>query len=75
MTFITDDLKYAQAAGVCAEVRLLTGETLLTGVHEVNEGSGFVSLHAPMTFEDNTTTRKVGLDLIASVSVTDVEWN
>jgi hypothetical protein len=53
----------------------MSGETLMTGVHEVHEEDGFVSLYAPQTFGDNTTTRKVDGDLIASVAVTDVEWN
>jgi hypothetical protein len=75
MGFVAADLRYAQAAGVCAEVVLLTGETILTGVHEVNEERGFVSLHAPTTFGDDATTRKVSLDLVASVTVTDVTWN
>ena len=75
MSFVTDDLEYARAAGVAAEIALLNGETVLTGVHEVNPQGGFVSLYNPQTFEDHTTTRKIGLDLIASVSVTDITWN
>jgi hypothetical protein len=74
MGFVTDDLRYAQAAGVCVEVVLLNGERLLTGVHQVDEEAGFVSLHAPQVFGDDSTTRKVGLDLIASITVTDVAW-
>jgi hypothetical protein len=74
MGYIADDLRYAHAAGVCAEVMLLTGERLMTGVHSVEEEAGFVSLHAPRTMGDDATTRKVGLDLIASVTVTNVAW-
>ena len=75
MGFVADDLRYAQTAGVCVEVVLLGGgEALLTGVHQVDEEAGFVSLHAPQVFGDDTTTRKIGLDLIASITVTDVAW-
>jgi hypothetical protein len=51
-------------------VRLLAGERLLTGVHEVNEEEGFVSLYAPQDLADRFTTRKVPLDAIESVIVT-----
>ena len=74
VSFVTDDLAYAQAAGVCVEIRLLTGEEMLTGVHEIHEEDGFVSLFAPQVFGDDATTRKDGLDLVASVAVTDVQW-
>lgn len=75
MSFITDDLKYAQAAGVCVDVQLLSGGTMNTQrVHEVNNEAGYVSFFAPQVFGDSTTTQKFALDLIASVTVTDVEW-
>jgi len=69
-----DDFRFAQTSGVAVEVHLLSGESLLTGVHEVHEEEGFVSLYEPQTFGDNTTTRKVDGDLIESLTVTDVEW-
>lgn len=75
MPGLVDDLKFAQSAGVMVEVDILGGGKLNTGVHEVNEAEGFVSLYAPETFRDNTTTRKVPLDVLASVTVTDVEWS
>jgi hypothetical protein len=40
----------------------------------VDEAQGFVSLYSPQTLGDKTTTAKVPLDLVASVSVTDVQW-
>lgn len=63
--FITD-LLFAKTAGVCAEVKTLNGDRYLTGVHEVNEEEGFVSLYNPQHMQDDGTTRKVPLDLIAS---------
>jgi hypothetical protein len=70
--FPEDDLKYAKTVQRAGEVSLVNGETLFTGVHEVNEEEGFVTFYAPQTFGD-ATTRKVPLDLIASLTVTDVE--
>jgi hypothetical protein len=70
-----DDFRFAQTAGVAVEVHLLSGEKLMTGVHEVHEDEGFVTLFAPQTYGDETTTRKVDGDLIASVAVTDVQWS
>jgi hypothetical protein len=70
MQAFAGDLKFAQTAGVYVEVRLLSGERLLTGVHDVNEEEGFVSLYAPQNLGDRFTTRKVALDTIESVTVT-----
>lgn len=75
MKAFINDFKYAQTTGVAVEVHLLNGEKLLKGVHDVNEEEGFVSLYDPQVFGDNTTTRKVPLDLIASVTITDVQWS
>jgi hypothetical protein len=70
-----EDFRFAETAGVAVEVVLLTGKKLLTGVHEVQEEDGFVSLYAPQTFGDETTTRKVDGDLIVSITVvTDMPW-
>jgi hypothetical protein len=69
---MVDDLKYANAAGIYVEIMLLNGEKMITDVREVNEEQGFVSLGDPQQFGDTTTSRKVGLDLIASVTVTDI---
>ena len=74
MSFITDDLNFAKVSERAVEIRLLNGEEIFSGVHDVNEDEGFVSLYAPQVFGDDATRRKVGLDLIASVTVTDVEY-
>ena len=44
-------------------------------VLQVNAEGGYVSLHAPQTMGDDATLRKVALDLISSVAVTDVAWH
>jgi hypothetical protein len=67
-----DDLKYANAAGVYVELVLLTGEKLLTDVREVREDENIVTVGNPKTFEDDGTTRKILIDTIISVSVTDM---
>jgi hypothetical protein len=72
--FKADDLRYAQTVGVAVRLNLFNGQELLVGVHEVNEVEGFVSLYDPQGFGDSTTTRKVGLEDITSVTVTDIEW-
>jgi hypothetical protein len=72
--FKADDLRYAQTVKRTVNIRLFNGDTLLTGVHEVNEEDGFVSLYDPQRMGDDTTTRKVGLDDITAVTVTDVEY-
>ena len=74
MNAFVNDFKYAETTGVAVEISLLNGEKLLKGVHEVYEDEGFVSLYDPQVMGDDTTTRKVPLDLIVSVAVTDVQW-
>lgn len=74
MNAFLNDLRYAQTTRVAVEVHLISGERLLKGVHDVNEEEGFVSLYDPQHLGDDTTTRKIALDLIGSVTVTDVRW-
>ena len=71
---LINDLRYAQTTGVRVEMYLLNGEKLLKGVHDVDEDEGFVSMYAPQNLGDDTTTRKIPLDVIASVTVTDDRW-
>jgi hypothetical protein len=68
--FITD-LRFAQAAGVRVEMKLITGEGFLQGVRGVNEEEGWVLINDPKMLGGDQTTRRVPLDLIASVSVTE----
>jgi hypothetical protein len=72
-SWVANDLRYAQAAGVYAEVTLLTGETLLFRVLEVNEQEGLVSVAVPQGSGDETPSREIRLDLISSVKVTEIE--
>jgi hypothetical protein len=41
-----NDLRFAMTAQRAVDLRLYSGEQLLTGVHEVNEDEGFVILYA-----------------------------
>jgi hypothetical protein len=75
MKAFIDDLKYAQATGMAVKLTTLVEQIGYIGVHSVNEEEGFVSLFAPVTLGDDTTTRKVALDAIIEVTVTDVSWN
>jgi hypothetical protein len=71
---LVNDLRYAQTTGVRVDMTLVTGEAIHTGIHEVNEEKGFVSIYAPQAMHDFTTTRKVALDLIGSVTVHKEPW-
>ena len=68
----SDDLRFAQQAGVAVEVNLFDGQQFFTGVADVDDEGGFVSLHRPQTFGDLTTRARVRLEDITSVTVTDV---
>jgi hypothetical protein len=70
----SDDLRFAQQAGVAVDVRLFDGQHFQTGVADVDEDAGLVSLYRPQTFGDTTTRVRVRLDDITSLAVTDVRW-
>jgi hypothetical protein len=74
MSAWSDDLRFAQQAGVAVEVNLFDGQHFFTGVADVDDENGAVSLHRPQTFGDLTTRVRVRLDDITSVTVTDVQW-
>jgi hypothetical protein len=74
MAFPTDDLRYAQTVQLAVDISLVNGEKFFTGVHDVDEEQGFVAFYNPQTFGDSTTTRKVALDLVASVTVTNIDY-
>jgi hypothetical protein len=74
MSAWADDLKFAQQAGVAVEVRLFDGQQFFSGVADVDEEAGLVSLYRPQTFGDTTTRVRVRLDDITSLAVTDVQW-
>jgi hypothetical protein len=70
----SDDLRFAQQAGVAVEVRLFDGQRFQTGVADVDEEAGLVSLYRPQTLEDATTRVRIRLDDITSLAVTDIQW-
>ena len=53
-----EDLRFAQQARVAVEVILFDGQKFFTGVHDVDEQVGIVSLYEPQTFSDATTRRR-----------------
>jgi hypothetical protein len=72
--YVVEDLRFAQTAHLVVDIALLDGETIHSGVHEINAGEGFVSTYAPQDMGDFTTTRKIPLDLIEWVVVTKESW-
>ena len=74
MTAWSEDLRFAQQAGVAVDVRLFDGQHFQTGVADVNEEEGLVSLFRPQTMGDVTTRTRVRLEDITSLSVTDIQW-
>jgi hypothetical protein len=74
MSAWSDDLRFAQQAGVAVEVRLFDGQEFLTGVESVDDEAGLVGLFRPQTMGDTTTRVRVRLDDITSLAVTDVRW-
>ena len=74
MTAWGNDLRFAQQAGVAVDVRLFDGQRFQTGVAEVDEETGSVSLYRPQTLGDTTTRVRVNLDDITSLAVTDIQW-
>jgi hypothetical protein len=56
------------------EVRLFDGQRFQTGVADVDEEAGLVSLYRPQTLEDTTTRVRIRLDDITSLAVTDIQW-
>ena len=71
---IVEDLRFAQQARVAVEVTLFDGQKFFTGVHDVDEDVGIVSLYEPQTFSDATTRRRVQLADITSVVVTEIDY-
>jgi hypothetical protein len=74
MSAWSDDLRFAQQAGVAVEVHLFDGQRFQTGVADVDEETGTVSLYRPQTLGDTTTRVRVRLDEITSLAVTDIQW-
>jgi hypothetical protein len=69
-----DDLRFAQERQKAVEVTLFDGQHFFTGVHDVDEPVGVVSLYEPQTFSDGTTRRRVQLADITSVVVTEIGY-
>ena len=74
MSAWSEDLRFAQQASVAVDVRLSDGQHFQTGVADVDEEEGLVSLYRPQTMGDTTTRVRVKLDDITSLAVTDIQW-
>ena len=74
MSAWSDDLQFAQQAGVAVEVHMFDGQRFQTGVADVDEETGLFSLYTPQTFGDTTTRVRLRLDDITSLAVTDIQW-
>jgi hypothetical protein len=74
MKAFADDLRFAQSANLAVRIRTVSGEEFLAGVDEVREDEGYASLYAPEHMGDDQTRRKLDLDLIESLTVTDIKW-
>jgi hypothetical protein len=70
----SDDLRFAQQAGVAVEVDLFDGRHFFTGVADVDDKNESVSLYRITGLQAPTTRVRVRLDDITSVAVTDVRW-
>lgn len=68
------DLETARDLGVAIELRLVTGEKLLTGLHDWNGEEGWFSVYYPQNLADTTSTRTIMVDQVSSWSVTDVTY-
>jgi hypothetical protein len=68
----SDDLRFAQQAGVAVDVRLFDGQHFFTGVADVDDEAGLASLYRPQDFNDTTTRVRIRLDEITSLTVTNV---
>ena len=70
MSAWSDDLQFAQQAGVAVDVRLFNGQHFVTGVESVDEEDGLFGLYQPHDFDDTTTRVRLRLDDITSLTVT-----
>ena len=74
MSAWSNDLQFAQQAGVAVDVRLFDGQHYTTGVADVDEEAGLFSLYRPQDLADTTTRVRLRLDDITSLTVTNVQW-
>jgi hypothetical protein len=74
MSAWSDDLRFAQQAGVAVDVRLFDGQQFQTGVADVDEENGSVSLYRIEGLREPTARIRVKLEDITSLAVTDIQW-
>jgi hypothetical protein len=74
MSAWSNDLRFAQQAGVAVEIHMYDGQHFTTGVADVDEDAGEFNLYTPQTFGDTTTRVRLKLDDITSLAVTNIQW-
>lgn len=68
------ELESARDMGVAVQLHLVSGERLLTGLHDWNAEEGWFSVYDPQHLGDYDTTRTIMLDQVASWTLTDVSY-
>jgi hypothetical protein len=68
-----DDFEFAMASERAVEITFLTGETLLTGVQAVDREAGAARVYASK-FHGDLATTTILMELVASVTVTEIEY-
>jgi hypothetical protein len=70
------DLLYAKTIRKAADVEMLNGRRYpVAGVKDVNEAENWVALYNPQVFGDNKTFRRIPLDLVSGVTVTNIDYD
>jgi len=68
------DLRIALSTEVAVEIVTRSGLQLLTGVVDVDEHHLIVTLHNPQHMGDSKTVRKLNINDISSLTLTDIEY-
>lgn len=74
MQALRNVMESARDLGVAVELHLVSGERLLTGLHDWNADDGWFSVYDPQTLGDHDTTRTIMLDQVGSWTLTDVSY-
>jgi hypothetical protein len=70
---LVNDLRYAQTANVMVRLHLITGEERLAAIAEVSEEGDWFKIIDPQDLADVSTTRRIRVDDVSSVAVTDIQ--
>lgn len=67
-----NDLRYAQTTNVMVQLHLVNGEEQLAAIAEVSDEGDWFKIIEPQDLADITTTRRIRLEDVSSVAVTDI---